>query len=75
MGPGGIYYFEVSKEANAPKPVKFYSFETCRSTQVGTVAPTVPEGYPTTSVSRDGRWLLYTDVVARDADLMLVDHL
>jgi len=73
-GPGGIYYFEVSKEPNAPKPVKFYSFETGRSTQIGTVAATVPEGYPSTSVSRDGHWLLYTDVVSRDADLMLVDH-
>jgi Tol biopolymer transport system component len=75
MGPGGIYYFEVSKDPNARKPVKFYSFKTCRSTQIGTVPPTVTEGYPSTSVSRDGRWLLYSDVVTRDADLMLVDHL
>jgi Tol biopolymer transport system component len=74
MGPGGIYYFEVSQEPNAPRAVKFYSFETSRSTQIGKVAPTVLEGYSMTSVSRDGRWLLYTDVVTRDADLMLVDH-
>lgn len=77
IGPGGIYYFEVSKEPNASKLVKFYSFETGRSTQIGTVAPTVFEGHSTntTSVSRNGHWLLYTDVVTREADLMLVDRL
>ena len=74
MGPGGIYYFEVSKEPNASKLVKFYSFETRRSTQIGTVPSTVPEWYQNTSVSHDGHWLLYTDVVTRDADLMLVDR-
>jgi Tol biopolymer transport system component len=76
IGPGGIYYFEISKEPNAPKVVKFYNFETCQSTRIGTVAPTVLENNSgtTTSVSHDGRWLLYTDSVNRDADLMLVDH-
>jgi Tol biopolymer transport system component len=76
IGPGGIYYIEVSTERNASKLVKFYSFETRRSTRIGTVAHTVPEGdYPSTSVSHDGHWLLYTDVVTREADLMLVDRL
>jgi Tol biopolymer transport system component len=76
IGPGGIYYFEVSKEPDAPKVVKFYNFETCQSTRIGTVAPTVLENNSgtTTSVSHDGRWLLYTDSVNREADLMLVDH-
>jgi Tol biopolymer transport system component len=73
IGPGGIYYFEVSTELDAPKAVKFYSFETRQSTPIGTVPPTVARGYPSTSVSHDGRWLLYTDVT-RDADLMLVDR-
>ena len=76
IGPGGIYYFEASKEPDAPKAVKFYNFETCQSTRIGTVAPTVLENNSgtTTSVSHDGRWLVYTDSVNRDADLMLVDH-
>jgi Tol biopolymer transport system component len=74
MGPGGIYYFEVSREPDSPKPVKFYSFETRRSTLVGTVPSTVPEPYPSTSVSHDGHWLLYTDAVTREGDLMLVDR-
>ena len=56
--------------------MKFYSFETGQSTQIGTVEPTVlrNDSGTTTSVSPDGRWLLYTDSVTRDADLMLVDH-
>jgi hypothetical protein len=76
IGPGGIYYFEVSKEPDAPKLVKFYNFETCLSTRIGTVAPTVVENNSgtTTSVSYDGRWLLYTDSVNREADLMLIDR-
>ena len=76
MGPGGIYYFEISTEPDAPKPVKFYSFESCQSAQIGTVAATVLENpnNPTTSVSRDGHWLLYTDSINREADLMLVDR-
>jgi Tol biopolymer transport system component len=76
IGPGGIYYFEVSREPDAPKLVKFYNFETCQSTRIGTVAPTVlnNDSGTTTSVSHDGRWLLYTDSVNRDADLMLVDR-
>jgi Tol biopolymer transport system component len=76
IGPGGIYYFEVSREPDAPKLVKFYDFETCQSTRIGTVAPTVVENESgtTTSVSHNGRWLLYTDSVNREADLMLVDR-
>jgi Tol biopolymer transport system component len=74
IGPGGIYYFEVPGEPDAPRLVKFYSFETDQSTQIGTVASTIPEGYPSTSVSHDGHWLLYTDVVTKEADLILVDH-
>lgn len=74
IGPAGIYYFELSDEPDASKLVKFYSFETGRSTRIGAVASTVLEGAPNTSVSPDGRWLLYTDVVARNSDLMLVDH-
>jgi Tol biopolymer transport system component len=76
IGPGGIYYFEVSIEPDAPKLVKFYNFETRQSTRIGTVARTVLENESgtTTSVSRGGSWLLYTDSVNREADLMLVDH-
>jgi Tol biopolymer transport system component len=75
IGPGGIYYFEAPKEPDAPKLVKFYSFETDRSTQIGTVAAAVLEGSPSTSMSPDGHWLLYTVVMSKDSDLMLIDHL
>jgi Tol biopolymer transport system component len=76
IGPGGIYYFEASREPDVPKLAKFYNFKTCQSTQIGTVAPSVVENFSgtTTSVSHDGRWLLYTDSVNREADLMLIDR-
>jgi hypothetical protein len=39
------------------------------------VEATVLDGYAGFSLSPDGRWLLYTDVVSKNSDLMLVDHL
>ena len=72
--PGGIYYFHFPVEPSAPKLVKFYSFKSGRSNQVGTVEPTV-DNCTSISVSPDGRWLLYSDIVNKNSDLMLVDHL
>ena len=73
--PGGIYYFDYPEDPRAPKLAMFYSFETGRSNQIGKVEPTVLQGLPGISVSPNGRWLLYTDTVTRNSDLMLVDHL
>ncbi len=75
IGPRGIYYFDFLADPRSPKLAMFYSFETGRSNQIGTVEPTVLQGTPGISVSPNGRWLLYTDVVTRNSDLMLVDHL
>jgi len=74
IGSGGIYYFDFPEEPSAPKLVNFYSFKSGRSTQIGTVEATVVDGSAGISVSSDGRWLLYTDGVSKNADLMLVDH-
>jgi Tol biopolymer transport system component len=74
VAPGGIYYFDFPGEPSAPKLAKFYSFKSGRSNQIGTVEPTVLDGYAGFSLSPDGRWLLYTDIVTTNSDLMLIDH-
>ena len=71
---GGIYYLSFPENPNAPKAVKFYSFKSGRSRPIGTVEATVLNSAAGISVSPDGRWLLYTDVVTKNADLMLIDH-
>ena len=73
VSSGGIYYFDFPEEPSAPKLVKFYSFKSGRSNQIGTVEPTVLDGYGGFSLSPDGHSLLYT-IVNKNSDLMLVDH-
>jgi Tol biopolymer transport system component len=75
VGSGGIYYFDFPEQPGTPKLVKFHSFQSGRSTRIGTVESSVLDGYAGFSLSPDGRWLLYTDVVSKNSDLMLVDHL
>ena len=57
-----------------PKLVKFYSFQTGKVEEIGTVEPTVSVDYSGISVSPDGRWLLYSHVASTTSDLMLLDH-
>jgi Tol biopolymer transport system component len=74
VGTGGIYYIDFPQEPGAPKLAKFYSFQSGRSTRIGAVEPTVLDRDGGFSLSPDGRWLLYTDAVTKNSDLMLVDH-
>ena len=74
VAPQGIYYFDFAVEPGRPKLVKFYSFETRRTNQVGTVEATVAADYSGISVSSDGRWLLYSYVANVSSDLMMLDH-
>ena len=54
--------------------MKFFSFESRQVYQVGTVENGVSwTNTPGFTVSPDGRWLLYSSLESRDADLMLVD--
>ena len=69
----GIYYFKLPVAPNAPKLVKFYDFKSGASNQVGTVEPSA-DNCTGISVSPDGRWLLYSDVVNTTSDLMLVER-
>jgi Tol biopolymer transport system component len=70
----GIYYFDFAGEPGAPKLVRFYSFKTGKTSQVGTVEATVSIDYSGISVSPDGRWLLYSYIANISSDLMMVDH-
>jgi hypothetical protein len=54
--------------------VKFYSFKTRQTNQVGTVEASVSTDYSGISISPDGRWLLYSYVANVSSDLMMVDH-
>lgn len=69
----GIYYIDFAVEPGAPKGVWFYSFQTSKTNRVGTVEPTVSPDFSGISVSRDGRWLLYSHIANISSDLMMVD--
>jgi Tol biopolymer transport system component len=71
----GIYFIDFEVPGDAPRPVKFFDFQSRHVTQVGTVENTVSwTNTPGFAISPDSRWLLYTSLESSDADLMLVDH-
>jgi Tol biopolymer transport system component len=70
----GIYFIDFDVPRDAPRPLRFFDFQSRRVTQVGTVENTV--SWPNTpgfAISPDGRWLLYSSLESTEADLMLVD--
>ena len=70
----GIYFIDFDVPSDAPRPVRFFDFQSRQVTQVGTVENTVSwTNTPGFAISPDGRWLLYTSLESTDADLMLVD--
>jgi hypothetical protein len=68
----GIYYLEAAKKANEPVALKFYSFASKLSNQIGTIEPSVLAGFRGISISPDGRWLLYSYVANVSSDLMML---
>ena len=70
----GIYYIDFGVQPGAPKLLKFYSFQTEKTNQVGLLEPTVSGDYSGISVSSDGHWLLYSYIADVSSDLMMVDH-
>lgn len=71
----GIYFLDFDVPGNAPRPVKFFSLQSRVITQVGAVDNKVLwTSTPGFAISPDGRWLLYSSLESRDADLMLVDN-
>jgi Tol biopolymer transport system component len=70
----GIYYIVTAIASGARNPVRFYSFKTGKSNQVGTVEGTLSVDYSGISVSPDGRRLLYSYIADLSSDIMMVDH-
>jgi len=75
MSRAGIYFVDFDVASEAARPVKFFSFQTRRLTEVGTVERTVSWiNTPGFAISPDARWLLYTSLEGTDADLMLIEN-
>ena len=71
----GIYFIDFDVPSDAPRPLRFFNFQSRQVTQVGTVENTVSwTNTPGFAISPDSRWLLYTSLESTDADLMLVDN-
>jgi Tol biopolymer transport system component len=71
----GIYFIDFEVPPDAPRPVKFFDFQSRQVMEVGAVESTVSSSNtPGFAVSPDGRWLLYSSLESTDADLMVVEH-
>jgi Tol biopolymer transport system component len=71
----GIYFIHFDVPSDAPRPVRFFSFQSRQVTQVGTVENTVSwTNTPGFAISPDSRWLLYSSLESTAGDLMLVDN-
>jgi Tol biopolymer transport system component len=71
----GIYFIDFDVARDAPRPVRFFDFQSRQVTQVGTVERAVRwTNTPGFAISPDGRWLLYSSLESSDGDLMLVDN-
>jgi Tol biopolymer transport system component len=72
----GIYFLDFDVPSDAPRPVRFFDFQSRHVAQVGTVENTVSwTTTPGFAISPDGRWLLYTSLESIDADLMMVENI
>jgi Tol biopolymer transport system component len=71
----GIYFVDFHVPAGSPRPVKFFSFATRQTRQIGTVEAGVTLRFSGGfTISPDSRWLLYAKLEREEADLMLVDN-
>jgi dipeptidyl aminopeptidase/acylaminoacyl peptidase len=66
-------YFISPKHWAVPFPVLFFSFETRRATQIGTIGKDLPVD-PSFSVTPDGHWIIWAQVDRSESDLMLVEN-
>jgi Tol biopolymer transport system component len=71
----GIYFLDFSAVPTAePKPLKLFSFETGRVSQVGTIEKIMPTSNASFSVSRDGRWVIWRQVDRSESNIMLINN-
>jgi Tol biopolymer transport system component/DNA-binding winged helix-turn-helix (wHTH) protein len=67
LSPGGIYFVP----AEAPRSVRYFDFATRQIRPIFEVDKDFARGL---SVSPDGRWIIYSQLVDTSGDIMLVDH-
>jgi Tol biopolymer transport system component len=70
----GIYFVDFNAASDATKPVKFYSFQTRQTTEIGTMEWNGPAQSTGIAVSPDSHWFLYSSVKSVEADLMLLEN-
>ena len=58
----------------SPQPIKFYDFRTHKITQKGTIEKAVLRRVPGFSVTRDGRYIAWSQLDQRESDLMMVEN-
>ena len=67
LTPGGIYFVP----AEAPKSLRYFDFD---SKQIRSIFEADKDFGSGLSISRDDRWVLYSQVGDLNSDIMLVDH-
>jgi Tol biopolymer transport system component/DNA-binding winged helix-turn-helix (wHTH) protein len=70
LGPAGVYFLAMDE---AHSSIAFYNFSRKKTTLVYTLAHQ-PAQHSSFTVSPDDRWLLYTDSLSRDGDIVLVEN-
>ncbi len=76
VADNGIFFvdFVTFRPPDYPTPVRFFSFETRRVTQVAAVDKVVGTGNQMFSVTRDGRRIIWGQLDHSESDLMLIEN-
>jgi len=75
LSRAGIYFVDFDVPRDASRPVKFFSFQSQHTEDIGAIENSVSwTNTPGFAISPDGRWLLYTSLESTDADLMLIEN-
>ena len=73
----GIYFLDLD-DATFPRSrgvIKVFHFATGETSRIAAIDEDVLPGTPGFSVTRDGRWILWTQVDQLDSDLVLIENL
>ena len=73
MTSDGIYFVAHTGSA-PPRPLKFFSFATRRTTQIGMVEKEPLRWVPGLAISPDRRWLLFAQIERNTSNIMLVEN-
>jgi len=75
LSRAGIYFVDFDVARDAARPVKFFTFQSQQTEDIGAIENSVSwTNTPGFAISPDGRWLLYTSLESTDADLMLIEN-